>query len=560
MVTRAGTAFGVVLAVLAAACSGGSTSGQQYDHPAPGVAVEAASPTALEVRWEAATNPHRWWVVLMAPDGRNVAQRTACGGCREVTVEHLAPGTAYDVTVVAKGADGSFGEFPTPTQGSTPPDPACEAVPDDEVCAAIASLEVVGEATGVGLGGLHGITSETDPGALAALESEAWRVSALDVERFGLARATGAAMTVLLSDPWITSVSSAAPWADWEEYETFVAGAAEAYVVSGALPDYWEVQNEPSDGIFESGDPPTVDLVVEQHRRAAALIRQRVPDAAVVGPAAAYPTFGFGVADLERFAALTADGTLTALSWHEIGAGCLGDCDGGPRAVLQHADDARAALAELGDPDAELHVNEWGAPWNYLQPGAIAGYLSALAFSGVDVANTTCWPVPNASGESELSCFARPGTLAGRLLPDGRTPTDAWWAHVAYAQMTGPGFGLLAGTVADPHASIVTTIDRAGVIRALLGRHSGCQEGVDANCPEGVTYADDEEFTLVVPVAADAPAYAVAVDRIRSTAGASTGPEPVDRSVAQPEGGQLRLGPWTVADGDAMVVTLAPTA
>lgn len=550
----------VVTALLATACSSGRSTPPGNGHAAPRVEVAAASPTSLEVVWDADRDPHRWWVILLAPSGRNVAQRTACGSCRRLTVEHLAPSSRYDVRVVAVGADGSFGAFPDAEAATTPSTPACADAGD--VCAAVDATAPQGEATGVGLGGLHGITAATDSTAVAALDPRAWRVSALDVERYALARRYGGSVTALLSDAWITTVGMQPPWEDWDRYEAFVAAVADAYVASGDVPDYWDVQNEPALDAFEGGDPITPDLLLEQLRRAAAIIHERLPDAAVIGPSASYVAFGTTAADMDRVAALAAPsvGVLSALSWHEIGGGCLGDCDGGPRAVLQHADDVRAAATAAGAPEPELHVNEWGAPWNHLQPGATAGYLSSIAVAGIDVANHTCWTLEQRSGPDEPSCRVDPGTLGGLLLSDGRTRTDAWYVHHAYAQMTGPGFRLLPATVADPEASVLATMSASGAITILLGRHTGCDGEVDAQCPSDVAYAGAQEVSLVLTVAAGSPSYAATVERVRSVAGASRGPERIDTSTVRPDGDRLRVGAWEVADGDALVVTLVPSA
>lgn len=552
----------VLFALVAAGCSSGSAPSPGNGHAAPRVEAEATSPTALDVRWEAGEDPHRWWVIVFAPDGRNIGQRTACGACRGVTVQHLAPASRYAVRVVAVDVDGSFGEFPDAVAASTPPSPGCIDAEEGDVCAEVDTTAPLGDATGVGLGGLHGITAATDREAIAALEPRAWRVAALDVDRFALARAHGAKVTVLLSDAWITTVGTQPPWQDWDRYEAFVAAVVDAYIASGDLPDYWDVQNEPAAAAFEGGRAITVELLLEQLRRAAAIIHERVPGAAVVGPSASYVAFGSTAADMDRVAQLAAGPgrALSGLSWHEIGGGCFGSCDGGPRAVLQHADDVRVAVANAGGPTPELHVNEWGAPWNNLQPGAIVGYLSSLALAHIDLANPTCWTLDDPAGDDESSCRVDPGTIGGLLLSDGRTPTDAWYAHRAYAQMTGAGFRLLPGTIADPEASLLATVSSSGVITVLLGRHTGCDSDVDAHCPAGVTYADARTVSLTVAAAPTSPPYATTVQRIESVTRASPGFEPVDTATVRPEGGRLRVGSWSLGDGDALVITLTPLA
>jgi hypothetical protein len=517
------------------------------------VEVVAGSPTELTVTWSADADAHRWLVVLSAPDGRSLGQRTACGACRSVEVQHLAPASDYAVRVIGVDEAGALGAFSDPVTATTPAIEGCTDGEATGTCVAVDAGAVIGEAVGVGLGGLHGVTSGTDPSAVAALEPRHWRVSAIDPERFALARAYGAEVTVLLSDAWISVSGLRAPWQDWAAYETFVGQVVDAFIASGTLPDYWEVQNEPGPTAYEGGDPPTVELVLEQHRRAAAQIHARLPDAAVVGPAPSFVTFGYGLGDIQRFADLAADGTLTAMSWHEIGGGCADRCDASPRAVLQHADDVRAALEEAG-ATAQLHVNEWGAPWNIGQPGAAIGYLASLSLAGVAVANPTCWPARE--GDVEPSCRVVPGTLGGLLLEDGRTPTDAWHAHVAYARITGAGFRSLVASVADPQASVAATVDDAGIVRALLGRHTGCDPSVDVHCPPDFSYAPAEDVSLVLEGVADGT-YAVSVERIGSTAGPSRGPVQIATEAVTASGGRVVAGPWPIEDGDAVLLTIA---
>ncbi|MBA2281416.1 MAG: fibronectin type III domain-containing protein [Acidimicrobiia bacterium] len=547
----------VTLGATVVGCTGGAAPAASGPAPSQ-VQVDAVSPTSLEVRWEADQDAHRWLVLLAAPDGRSVGQRTVCGACREVTVEHLAPSSAYAIRVVSMGEDRSFGPFGDPTEAETPGAPGCDDVDAAETCAVVDGTPG-GAATGVGLGALHGITSQTSIGAVTPLRPRAWRVSALDFERFALARFYETSVTALLSDAWLGAAGTAAPWDDWVRYEAFVGQVVEAHVAAQAVPDYWEVQNEPgAEG--SPGGGGTAALVLEQHERAAAVIHALLPDARVIGPSASYVVFGGGIADMETYAGLATTGDLAGLSWHEIGAGCLGDCDGGPRAVLQHADDVRAAVAgAAGAVEPELHVNEWGAPWNFSQPGAVLGYLSSLATAGIDVANPACWSTAGADGSLESSCFVRPGTLGGLLLPDGRTPTDAWFAHAAYAEMTQAGSRILASTIGDPEASVFATVDAAGLIRAVLGRHTGCAGGIDENCPAGVEYAPEADLSLVLaPPAGSTVGYAARVERIRSVAGASSGRELVATMVLPGGGDPIPVGTWTVADGDALLVTLLP--
>jgi len=558
--TRALLVFLLAVAALAADHSGNANAGLPG---APVVKVSAASPTSLKVSWTSSTSPSRWWVILTsAGDDRSAGQRTVSGTARSVVVQHLAPGSAYLARVVAVDPATGFGTFSVPVTGRTPGASACSNIAAGTTCALVNTTAPVGAASGVGDGFVHSITDATDPSRVTALQPTAWRISALDFARFADARKYGGAITALVSDPWATGMGSPAPWDMWDWYKMWLGFVVDLHVQAGMIPDYWEIQNEPDGPLsYVSGTPRSPDLVFQQYLIASEVIHQKLPDAKVIGPSPSYVTFGSGMADIDGFLqkAAASDMHLAGVSWHEIGAGCLGYCDGSPRAVLQHADDVRASIAanpSLGK--LSLQVNEYGAPWDARQPGANVGYLSSLAYAGVDLANETCNPVDLSGGGSDITCWRAPGMLDGLLMDDGTTPTDAWFVHQAYAQMTGAGFTLLDSTIADPEASVVSTVGANGAIHVLLGRHTGCQVGIDDMCP-GASYAAPKQVAAVLSVARNSRArYNVTVQRIASVHGASSGPVTIATTTVAAANGRVNAGTYTVADGEALILTLTP--
>ena len=526
--------------------------------PAPSVDASAESPTSVSVTWRSDAEPPRWWVIVSSADDRSVGQRTACGSCRAITVAHLAPGTDYLARVVGVDATGRFGAFSHAVRVKTPPVGLCATASAADTCAAVDLSDQIGPATGVGSGLLHGITPGTDLSAATALRPMAWRVSAGDTVRFSLARSVGASITVLLSDLWMNTTGDLAPWADWDRYRAWVMDTVNAYKTYGALPDYWEVQNEPMPSVYTNGAPATPELVEQQYAVAAQAIRAVVPDAKVIGPSPSYITFGSGLVDVDAFTQrVAADGLpLAALAWHELGGGCFATCDGSPRAVLQHADDARAALARAGLTSVALDVNEWGAPWNFRQPGAAVGFLSSLAYAGVDTAGQTCWIESILSTQS--TCFSTPGNLGGLLLDDGRTPTDAWWVHKLYADMTGGDRRLVRADIEDAEASVIATVDGGGTIQVLIGRHTGCQSGVDDNCT-GASSAPARSVRLVLGGSVAGARYAVTAAKVPSVVGGLAQPTALGTAVVSATGSTIDAGAWTLGDGEALSVTLVPT-
>src|SRR5581483_10599276 len=168
----------------------------------------------------------------------------------------------------------------------------------------------------------------------------------------------------------------------------------------------------------------------------------------------------------------------------------------------------------------------------------------------------TCNPVDLSGGGSDITCWRAPGMLDGLLMDDGTTPTDAWFVHQAYAQMTGAGFTLLDSTIADPEASVVSTVGANGAIHVLLGRHTGCQVGIDDMCP-GASYAAPKQVAAVLSVARNSRArYNVTVQRIASVHGASSGPVTIATTTVAAANGRVNAGTYTVADGAALDVVV----
>jgi hypothetical protein len=524
--------------------------------PTPTKATATATTGAVKVAWVAPANAHRWKVLAFA-DGRYLGQRTFAGTARQGRVEHIPPGTSVTTWVVAVGPNGEWGTWATSPAVRLPRDRSCPAMAG--TCVHVNARATTGPATGVGLGLLHGVTADTDPARIAALMPRHWRISALDAEAFRLAEASGASTTALLSDPWHQASGRAdglvaSPWADdFAYYRWWVAAVAAWHVEMGLVPDRWEVQNEPSVAAYDPAYPPTKALLVEQHAVAAEAIRSVIPGAEVVGPAVSPFLFGHGIEDIEAFttaAAARAFG-LGALTWHENTGSCA-VCDGGPASVRQHIDDARAALRAAGLGDLPIDITEYAAPFEQLQPGAIVGYLSALADGRVRYGGTACWERPSASGAIESSCSAAPGTLDGLLLPDGTTPTDAWWTYAAYAQLASSGARLATTTVDDPATSVVASSTGA-VVRALVGRHTGCT-AADGPCPGGTSPGVPEDITVRMTFPS-AGQWDVVVSRIASSSGASGPAVVLTSTTVSARTAVLTVGTFTVADGEVLQVS-----
>ena len=511
------------------------------------------------VRWRSTVgNPHRWKVLAFA-DGYYVGQRTFAGAARSGYIDHLPAGTEIMTWVVPMDASGGWREGSLSDPLQLPRDPRCPAT--SGVCAHIDARSLGAATTGVGLGLLHGVTPETDSTRISALRPRHWRLAALDAERFDVARRHGGSITLLLSDAWhsYTATSpdgpSTTPWADWARYEEFIATVVRWHRDRGILPDRWEVQNEPSDRMFTGGEPLTSDLLVELHVRAAAAVRSVIPDAKIVGPSVLPVLFGHGPEDLEAFLTkvAAADLDLDGITWHELIGYCF-SCDGGPSAVLQHIDDARAALRAAGLGSLPIDITEFAAPWEQLQPGAIVGYFRALSEGGVRYGGTACWGRPDTSGEVTNSCFARPGTLDGLLLTDGTTPTDAWWTHEAYARLAAGGARAATATIDAGAASVLASVTGSDRVHALIGRHVGCTSA-DDHCPLWDQAPPGQPAVVTVRLSVPASgSWTITVSSIASTSGAAGPPRVLDTRVVQADSAAITVGEFTMADGEVLQV------
>jgi len=545
-----------ILAVVAPLPTAGAGGAAATSLPMPPSVTATPLPGAVELAWTSSEDAHRWKVLIFSDD-RYIGTRTFPGTARQGRIDHIPPGTSVWTWTVAVDPDGAWGPGTISPAVRVPRDPSCPAT--SGTCVHVNARATTGPATGVGLGLLHGVSEATDPARIAALSPRHWRLSAFNVETFEVAEASGASTTLVLSDPWSWATwrpdgRVASPWADdFGYYSWWVGVLVEWHVQMGLVPDRWEIQNEPSLLAFDPSHPPTSALIAKQHAVAAKAIRSVIPDAEIVGPAVASFLFGHGVEDVEAFTqqAGELDFGLGALVWHEV-AGVCTICDGGPAAVRQHLDDARTALeaADLGD--LPIDITEYGATYEQLQPGAIVGYLSALADGGVRHGGTSCWVRPNAgTGGDTDTCFGTEGTLDGLLLPDGTTPTDAWWTYAAYAKLASGRANLAPTSVDDPTTSAVASATGT-TARVLVGRHTGCT-AADGPCPDGSTPGASERVTvrMTFPSAAR---WDVVVSRIASSSGEAGAPTVLLRSPMNAGSTPLTLGSFTVADGEVLQV------
>ena len=510
-------------------------------------AAAATSPTSVTVTWAPSQSPATSWVVIAkrATDRSIVGIRTVCATCTSTRFDYLTPGAGYQFAVAGLGtADGTVWGSALAT---TPPDPLCVGVAS---CVAVDATSSAGPSTGVGLGLLRGLTSRTDPARVAALTLKYHRTGAWETASFEAARRAGGKIDVVLSDAWPRFTQERAgrvmnPWEDWDLYRQFVTGVVYWHYSHNLVPDYWEIQNEPDEAASyktaAAGMGPTRARVLQQFQVAHDTIRAAIPEAKIVGPSTGrFDPIAGAVLDVPSFLDFADARALRfdVIAWHEMGGDCGGACDAGPRGIAQHLatlQELLAARPSLGQP--EVHINEFGGPTTVTNPGYAVGYFAALAWSGVTAAGSSCWPVTY-SGRTYDGCYYDPGTMDNLLMPNGTTPTAAWWVWKAYAGMTGQQLGATA-SVAD--ASVHATRSSTGVVNMLVGRHSAS------------TTVASVRVRLRVPL--EVRKVQVTVTTIAATVGAST-PTTTTRTVSA-SSGVVDLGTLSVAGGAALSLQIS---
>lgn len=481
-----GALLALVLVTLALVAFGPGSASAADTTP---VTVSATSPStsSLKVSWTAATGAgsEGWVVYLKDSAGRTWPPTVASRASRSTVIDGLVAGTRFEIEVVGYGTPMALGSAIATVQSSS-----CAGV--SGTCVTIGST-AKGVATNVGQGILHGTTVKSDLSKAAALEPASWRIAATDFTRMQRAREVGGAVTLLMSDPWrgwadSHGLAGQNPWADWDRYRTYVQGIVQWHMNAGMLPEYWEIQNEPDyHNQYTATPPATRALILEQFTVAHDAIRALLPDARIVGPSLAQYRLSSPQApvDLRSFLDhMVANDLRFDLSWHEIGNSQPATISGDPRSVASHVQSVRAAIADRGLQDIRIHVNEYGAAWNFDQPGTHVGYLEALETAGVDVASMACWPIFHL-GTKYGTCFADPGLLDGLISPLG-LETDTYAVHKAYAAMDGTR---LQAATTDVWTSAYAVRDGAGTVRSLVGRHESCVVGVDQGCHTGIAAA-----------------------------------------------------------------------
>ncbi|HEY2812672.1 MAG TPA: hypothetical protein VGJ03_04325, partial [Acidimicrobiales bacterium] len=119
---------------------------------------------------------------------------------------------------------------------------------------------------------------------------------------------------------------------------------------------------------------------------------------------------------------------------------------------------------------------------------------------------------------------------------------------------------IVASSSSHPSFGVYATRDPAtATVTALIGRHETCGGGMNLDCGESAAPTVDVPVAVTFPFSAPRGVH-VLVQRIPigHMAAPLSGPTTVADQIVTPSGADLSLVIPQVADGDAIVVTLAP--
>ena len=487
-----------------------------------------------------------------------LTQSAECGpDCTSRELRSLPAGKPVRVGVHAMG-----GGAPGPSASSSTtviPNPCPSGGP---ACIRIDATSDIGPVTRVAQGFLHSNFSGLDPARVAALDPRSWRVAAVggNYASFDAARTRGAEVILVISDalrlpepdPATTGTLAGA----LATYRAGVRAYVQGTIAAGRVPDWWEVQNEPDT------TRQTTATQLAQWQVAYEEINALLPGAKILAPA---PSRFMGTPsdatpdglDLQTFLRFAVEQGLRpdAVGWHELAIPSPIDFEVSPYNMLDHVATARRLLAAFGMPDVDIRIDEFAGREDGPIPGWQVGWFTALETARVDASEHSCFPFPDGVSTSN-GCWTP--SLDNALTPKDQSPRGNYWVELAYGRMTGRRLSTMTST---PTISTLATADPDGAMTALVGRHATCLPVVNTACSlRSVSRPAALDVPVTVAVPTSTSALRVVVERVPFSSSAMAGPTVVLDSVLVPTSGAITFTLPRVADGDALILTLTPTA
>jgi hypothetical protein len=223
-------------------------------------------------------------------------------------------------------------------------------------------------------------------------------------------------------------------------------------VVARQLSVIWDIYNEPDRADIPLRDN---DRLKEGWRLAYHIIKERLPEAIIVGPSVAY------YSALRPFLEWSRDERVfpDVIAYHEYGD---------PAGAPAYLDDLRQFLAASG-LSRPVSVNEILGQDFWMIPGYVAGVLATYERAGILSAMRSCWPDMQDTSRLQQENTCENPTLDGLLYVDRASKRPGWHIYKAYADMRGTRISAVTDSTGT-HA--LASVDSAREsVHLLMGKY-----------------------------------------------------------------------------------------
>ncbi len=214
----------------------------------------------------------------------------------------------------------------------------------------------------------------------------------------------------------------------------------------------WDIYNEPDRADIPIGNN---ERLKEGWRLAYHIIKQRLPDAVIVGPSVAY------YSALQPFLEWSCNEGVfpDVVAYHEYGD---------PAGAPAYLDDLRRFLAAKG-LSRPISVNEILGQDFWMIPGYVAGVLATYERAGILSAMRSCWPDVQDTSRLQRDNTCENPTLDGLLYVDGASKRPGWHIYKTYAEMQGIRISSFTGSSRTHALASVDASQRS--VHLLVGKY-----------------------------------------------------------------------------------------
>ncbi len=340
---------------------------------------------------------------------------------------------------------------------------------------------------------------------------------------------------LVFGDPtqWIFDINRIG---EGDRYEPWVAHVNRIIdeVLARKLSVMWDIYNEPDLATLPINEN---DKLKEGWRLAYRLIKQRVPDALIVGPSVSRYRFVKPFLDWSQRQDVFPD----VVAYHEYDD---------PAGVQMLVGDLRRYLEEHRR-SVPISVNEIIGQETWTQAGYVAAVLAAYERADILSAMHACWPDPHDTSRDGVENTCDNPTLDGLLYIDRTSKRPTWHIYEFYAAMQGAKIETVTDR-AELHA--LAAYERAsGTLRILAGKYEDGDSTetrvVVRNWPRSGPFPRGDALSVcaeLVPDVGSGP-----LDRTIRTLSTSVAPDGEDFSFVLPEFRRADAYRVTVGPGTA---------